>query len=165
MKITNTTFQTINASDITISSNVLKAQIIHELQTGQVSDGIVTPVIDAMNQLLHESNNSLDDIVKSSGLYAFYKYPNPYGVRYIDNQTNQTQKILNYIFTSDSFYDVSIVKYLLVAFDVPYNVANYRTAVNQGLIDADTQHVINHAIELSTNLFDYIKKEMMTNDN
>lgn len=159
MKIQPTTFRHITSSDLTITKPQLKEQILSELSAGRYAESLIAPVIEAMSNMIRDVDNDLSRIHRHTGLYIITKAHEPYSITIIQDKTLECESLIPYVFSDEELYQQSIVPYILDAFQIPYSVQDYRTAVKHSKVTQEHQNAINHAIELSTNLFDYLKKE------
>ena len=151
-------FDKITVNDLTIEPLTLRQVIVDELTSKNFQkDSLVNPVIEAI-QLFLEQAGGLNRISKKFDIYVYPPYDELYPIGYIDNPDGQENDIEEYVFSKESFYDYSILNYILQTFETELTVKEYLSKVKYGCIDKTTKRMIDTATELSINLLDHIKK-------
>ena len=144
-------FDNITIKDLTIQPLTLRKLIVQELTSKNFQkDSLINPVLEAI-QLFLEHAGGINRISKKDDIYL-------YPISYIDNPNHENDDLEKYVFSKESFYDYSILAYILQTFEMNMTVKEYLHEVNIGNLDLTQKRMIDTATELSINLLDHIKK-------
>lgn len=151
-------FDNITIKDLTIQPLTLRKLIVQELTSKNFQkDSLINPVLEAI-QLFLEHAGGINRISKKDDIYVYPPYGELYPISYIDNPNHENDDLEEYVFSKESFYDYSILAYILQTFEMNMTVKEYLHEVNIGNLDLTQKRMIDTATELSINLLDHIKK-------
>ena len=151
-------FDNITIKDLTIQPLTLRKLIVQELTSKNFQkDSLINPVLEAI-QLFLEHAGGINRISKKDDIYVYPPYDELYPISYIDNPNHENDDLEKYVFSKESFYDYSILNYILQTFETDLTVKEYLSKVKYGHMDKTTKLMIDTATELSINLLDHIKK-------
>lgn len=122
-------FKNITVDDFSVYPIKLREVLVNELHRAyDKSDDLTVPILDAIENMLKEVDYNLSNIVRSSGMYSIYKYDNHYAVNYIENKPNKTpdrRDDIAYVFSEESFYNKSILYFILQSYGHNLTVMEY----------------------------------------